>query len=256
MVVRHYFWSVNKNGTVDIAFKWSFQEGTNDSDFINGFIIRWKKHDDTTWKIEYAEPDDRYYILVGVPLVGSSSSYDIEVESYRIVDSSIDPSGVKYSGMDSTLPAQWLNYNINHDVQFEGTITPNSIISGTEASTVVGNANNGKRVYDETINTIRNGNVIPAPTLPLGGTCIDHVKNDDGSVDISFEWQYTEYSNSPINGFGIVVHASNDSNPQILIVRRINLVILIYYVDKKQDHLCLMGIPTKYYTFEYLLQKC
>lgn len=404
-------WDDNQDGTVDIGIGWNFPNPTNSTptiteaiknQFINGFIIQWRPVTNpiSEWRLEYAESDDRYYIIKGVPLLGGSGTnkYDIEVYSYRIVDSSIVTKGVLYSALDTITPSQWLNYDIATDKKFDGQLTPTSLIgstqagtvvseanqaytgtstyrdatspdgvfitnpitasintdgscdlilewtysegtyradgfiiayetgenatvstsspsfqqdkttskfiltgvavdkfhnfriyeyrstntglsvgslfpldsswsniqvatapnytgniNGTDAVTVVGDSSSGKTAYDQTANSIRNSNIIPDPTIASDGTAIDHVGasgsgtlNTDGSVDISFEWIYTESSTSPINGFGIVVYSDS-----INTAHTPNLTTdTVYYVDKTTRAFILNGVPAnKYYTF-------
>lgn len=104
----------------------------------------------------------------------------------------------------------------------------------------------GKDADEETRKSIRNPNPISKPTVSNDGTAIDHVKNKDGSVDISFEWIFVENPESPINGFGVLVYSSDSATPHVPSLT----TDYVQQVDKKSRSFILTGVTAnKYYTF-------
>lgn len=87
---------------------------------------------------------------------------------------------------------------------------------------------------------------VPNPSVLSDGTAIDHTLNTDSTSNISFEWQYTESSTSPIDGFGVVVYSSTSSSPHT----PNSGTDTVYYVDKTCRAFILQGQPANlYYTF-------
>lgn len=59
----------------------------------------------------------------------------------------------------------------------------------------------------------RNGNpILIDPVIVADGTAIDHTLNDDGSIDVSFEWTWAG-DESTIDGFAIYGHSDKDIAP-------------------------------------------
>lgn len=104
----------------------------------------------------------------------------------------------------------------------------------------------GKDVEQETRKSIRNPNPISKPSILQDGSSIDHVKNEDGSVDISFEWMFIENEESPITGFGVLVYSSD--NPAVHTPSLIS--DSMYSVGKNSRSFVMTGVTAnKYYTF-------
>lgn|GEM_PF-3307718 len=104
----------------------------------------------------------------------------------------------------------------------------------------------GKDADEETKKSIRNPSPILPPTIKNDGSAIDHVSNKDSSVDISFEWEFTEDADSPINGFGVTVFSSDVATGHTPSLQTDYVV----QVDKSSRSFVLTGVTAnKYYTF-------
>lgn len=104
----------------------------------------------------------------------------------------------------------------------------------------------GKDAYEQTKNTIRNGNPISAPTISSSGSAVDHTINTDGTANVSFEWAFTEDANSPISGFGVITYSSDSSSSHTPSIISDDVI----YKDKDSRYHILKGVPAnKYYTF-------
>jgi phage minor structural protein len=104
----------------------------------------------------------------------------------------------------------------------------------------------GKDADLETRATIRNPNPVNNPIILTDGSSIDHVENTDGSVDISFEWTFTENVLSPINGFGVLIYSSDDNSIHVPSL----VTDATYKVDKNSRSFQLKGVAAdKFYTF-------
>src|SRR5690606_20443582 len=127
----------------------------------------------------YAPADKRAFFLQGVP---ANKYYTFGIAAYRIVDPDIDAAGIIYSTIAQPTLASEDPYRPSSNVAFQGDIT--GTINGTAASAVSSAVTNFNSRND------RNDTAVTDPTIASDGTAIDHTVNDDGSVDISFEWSW------------------------------------------------------------------
>lgn len=138
--------------------------------------------------------------------------------------------------------AQWTDFGVTTEASMAlvGILGGNSII----------------RIRTENINSISEWVELPiviptpvllSPVLDVSGMAIDHVENNDGSSDISFEWDWFG-DQSTIDGFEIIHRASTSAETYILNTSPSNETINITSADKRA--IILRGVPTQsYYTF-------
>ena len=93
----------------------------------------------------------------------------------------------------------------------------------------------------------RNQAAIWVPSILTGGTAIDHTVQDNGTVDLSFEWVWTA-NNADIDGFVVYVRSSSSSSPYTFGTNPEQEVT--YNVPSFKRAFLLYGVmPTDYYTF-------
>lgn len=86
-----------------------------------------------------------------------------------------------------------------------------------------------------------------APHVPPGGAAIDHVQNDDGSVDLSFEWNWHGVEDE-IDGFEVIVYSSTSATPYT--IGTAPALELVIQMPANRRALFLAGVPSnRYYTF-------
>lgn len=245
---------LNDDGSVNISFEWGYNDHLktdNNKDNIDGFIVYVKTlgiNDKYTFGSSIAKEETytldgtkRAIVLTGVP---SNKYYSFGVQAYRTVDRDISENGILRSKIIQPTRDNENPYQPMSNVAFNGDIT--GTINGVTSSTVINQAQNGQQVYEETEKTLRNGNPINAPSIVTNGTAVEHVINDDGSADISFEWVFTEQESSPINGFGVVIHSSTSSTGHTPNLQSDTVI----HLDKTNRAFILNGVPAnKYYTF-------
>lgn len=86
-------------------------------------------------------------------------------------------------------------------------------------------------------------------TIPLGGTCIDHTVNADGSIDISFEWNGYSSTNQAKNDF-IEIALYSSTSPSTYIIGTAASVEERWLVKTDTAGTYKRGLPAnRYYTF-------
>jgi len=124
------------------------------------------------------------------------------------------------------------------------------ILSGTVGGTPVSIIE--QSAIDFNLRNNRNSTTPTAPTINSDGTAIDHTINTDGSVDISFEWNYTSSSTqnaaNNIDGFYVYVYSSDSSGSYTF--GTTPALESSYPVDSDRRAIVLSGVAAnKYYTF-------
>lgn len=130
--------------------------------------------------------------------------------------------------------------------QLEISAGTGSTIGGQPIDTIA------EAVIDFNARNNRNATTPTAPTINSDGTAIDHTINTDGSVDISFEWNYT-YSDSSgvannIDGFIIYLYSSTSSSAYTF--GTTTALESTYPLNYDQRAIIFSGVAAdKYYTF-------
>jgi hypothetical protein len=91
---------------------------------------------------------------------------------------------------------------------------------------------------------------IPAdPVVESNGTAVDHVLNDDGSCDISFEWDYTGAGDAyNIDGFLLMIKSSSTDETYVFGSSLAKEQVIV--LDANKRAYILTGVPANhYYTF-------
>lgn len=198
---------LNTDSTSTISFEWTW--GGTESD-IDGFVVYVRESSSgTSYNIGdtpaeetlyYAPADKRAFFLQGV---ATDNHYTFGVAAYRIVDPDVDSSGIIYSSIVQPALGAEDPYQPSSSIAFQGDIT--GTINGTAASAVSSAVTNFNSRND------RDGSSITDPVIAADGTAVDHVANDDGSVDITFEWSWGG-TESDIDGFIIHKRVSSSAS--------------------------------------------
>ena len=98
----------------------------------------------------------------------------------------------------------------------------------------------------------RNDRISTVPANPVvkgDGTAVDHIVNTDGSVDISFEWEFNGTGDAyNIDGFTIYVHQGASSSPYTFGTEPEKEQA--FFIPANKRVFILYGVPAdKYYTF-------
>ena len=147
----------------------------------------------------------------------------------------------KFSGVGSTLPAGNVEFNFAGSSSQGGSATNTESVGSLSASEVEATTVNFNSRNDQ------NGDAIVLPTILTNGNAVDHAPNTDGSVDISFEWNWAG-TNTVIDGFIVYVYQSttntaytfgnNASGEQV------------FYVTPEKRAFILYGVAAdRYYKF-------
>lgn len=92
----------------------------------------------------------------------------------------------------------------------------------------------------------RDATPVANPIIPSGGVAIDHTQNDDGSVNISFEWDYED--SSAIDGFLVYLYSTNNNNGYTFGSTIAKEQIFTVKADKRA--IVFYGVPAnQYYSF-------
>ena len=128
----------------------------------------------------------------------------------------------------------------NADVTALNTAADTYAVNGTAAdvvATAVANFNADNDMDGSPINS--------TPVIATDGTAIDHVVNTDGSVDISFQWDWT--GTESIDGFQVFVHVDTASTQYVFGTDPASE--MVYTVPANSRALLLSGkAADKYYT--------
>lgn len=147
----------------------------------------------------------------------------------------------KFSGTNNTLPAGNVEFNFAGSDSKGGSANNTLAVGNQSAETIQNSSINFNKRND------RNGTAIPAIVIPNDQSAIDHTVNTDGSVNLSFEWQWSGQS-VDIDGFIVTVRQGDTaaaytagSSPQDESV---------WYITPEKRAVYLYGVPAnKYYTF-------
>lgn len=227
----------NTDGSVDISFEWIWPPKANDTDpdftaqqiadaeaTIDGFFVYYhikSTHLATDGEYLFDNPSQEYVIQVPanqraiiLPAVSAMKYYAFAVRTYRIVDSDISPSGYKFSALARTSSTTNENpFRPEDHVAFEDinmTILDKNGVP-MRFSKITDTATNFDKRNDRLSAT---DYPIPLPVIDATGLAIDHTRNKDGSVNISFEWSWTPRtggSSTEIDGFIVYQHVSTNN---------------------------------------------
>jgi hypothetical protein len=180
--------AVNTDGSVNLSIEWTYA-GSGDAYDIDGFEVLVRAGSTSaaytfgTSPLEeqvYVVPaDKRALIVYGIP---ANSYYTVGVRAYRMVDQDINVSGVLRSAITKASGSGENPYQPSAAVAFAGNIT--GTISGTPATTIVTNANNGNAAWNGTVQYRSTGTPTNNP-VPAGITV---TQNANGSMNIRLDW--------------------------------------------------------------------
>jgi hypothetical protein len=191
--------TLNTDGSANISFEWIYtvldsseNERKTSAQNIDGFIIYVrssstdaaaytfgaKTYEETTY---YVARDQRVFVLDGVP---ANLYYTFGVSAYRMVDTDIDPTGIKSSDIVKSTLAGENPYRPSATVAFAGDIT--GTVNSMAVATLIERANAGNTVATNfNTNNDNNGTTPTSPGIPSGGAAIDHTINTDGKRESS-----------------------------------------------------------------------
>lgn len=244
--------TISTGGSANISFEWTY-DGSGDAYNIDGFFLYVKSATTSAGVATAIEnvyaitSEKRAAILYGVP---SDHFYSFSIQAYRIVDTDINVNGILKS---STASSSQNPYRPTTNVQFSGDIT--GTIGGVNVNTVVANANAGATVAQNfNANNDRNGTTPTTPVVATNGTAVDYTENQDGSANISFEWEYTT-SPTPtaVNNIdGFIVYVRQSATSEVYTFGGANAATeeTVYYVSSDKRAMVFPGVPSNnYYTF-------
>jgi hypothetical protein len=147
----------------------------------------------------------------------------------------------QFSGIGNTLPAGNVEFNFANSATKGGAAT-NTVNVGTRPATEVALATVNFDARND-----RNGDPVAAPLVANDGQAVDHTANDDGSVNLSFEWVWN-HDTSLIDGFIVYVYQS--ATNEVYTFGQTPGREMAYYVTPEKRATILMGVPAnQYYTF-------
>jgi GH25 family lysozyme M1 (1,4-beta-N-acetylmuramidase) len=174
---------------------------------------------------------------------------EVPVDMKNIIDvntQSGKDAWAKFSGLNNTLPSGAVEFNYAGATTKGGNAT-NTDNVGTQSASTIATA-----VINYNTNNDRKSTTPANPVVLVDGTAVDHVVNFDGSVDISFEWQFntgnltTDAYN--IDGFIVYVFSSDTNTPYSFGTN--NNSEMAYYIPSERRAFILQGVTAnKYYTF-------
>jgi hypothetical protein len=157
-----------------------------------------------------------------------------------VASNAVDAWG-QFTGIGNTLPAGNVEFNFANSTT-KGGAAKNTDNVGTRPATEVALATVNFDARNDRI-----GTPVPAPLVPNDGTSVDHTANDDGSVNISFEWVWNG-DTSLIDGFIVYVYQS--ATGEIYTLGQTPGREMVYYVTPEKRATILMGVPAnQFYTF-------
>ena len=146
----------------------------------------------------------------------------------------------------STAKAQGESYSAGDwarvaDKTSENTSADTTAVNGTAAATIataVGNYNDSNDMNDATV---------VAPTVTHDADAVDHIINDDGSADISFEWNWGG-TEADIDGFQVYIYSSTSSSSYTM--GTTDSAETVYTIPANRRAFIIQGCPAnRYYTF-------
>ena len=165
---------------------------------------------------------------------------------------------VSYANAGNTVATNFNTNNDNNGLTPTSPTLPSSIVAtsikagstytilsvGTTSFTSIGAANN-------TVGTTFTANGVGSGTGTVSGETIDHVLNTDGSVDISFEWTYTNsdlYSDAN-NIDGFIVYVRSSTSASAYTIGTTPAEETTYYLPRERRAFILPGVAAnRYYT--------
>ena len=171
-------------------------------------------------------------LIIGYATAGNTTAGNFNTRNDRNSTTPTTPT------LASTISSSNLNIGSTYKIVFAGSTNWNTA-AGTNGVT-----------YQE--GSVFEAKEVASGTGTVSGETIDHDINDDGSVDISFEWNYT-VSETPsaannIDGFAIYVRSSDNSAPYTIGTTQSEEST--YFLPREKRALILPGVPSnKYYTF-------
>ncbi|TVY09986.1 phage tail spike protein [Paenibacillus cremeus] len=250
---------LNDDGSADIHFNWSYTAynaatPNGDQYDIDGFIVYVRSlgiNENYTFGSNLAsektytyQADKRSAIVTGlVP----NRYYTFGVQAYRHVDPDINSNGILTSNVIKSTAVNQDPYQPSGTVNVNGNLTgTNAQVNGTPvASITTATSNFGNR-------NNRNSTTPTTPTIANDATAISIQTNDDGSVDITFDWNYTNGTGNTnpatIDGFYVYTYSSSSSSAYTIGTSSSLEHVLVVKYDQRS--VTLYGVsPTKYYTF-------
>lgn len=235
--------TINANGTADLSFEWAWAGTEAD---IDGFEVMLYSNPSSSAHVPGSAPqsevvwivpaDKRAMIIRGVL---PTSYYTWAVRAFRVVDPNIDADQRMHSAWVKPALAAENPYRPASNVAFAGDIT--GTISGTSAASVATAVGNFNARND------RNSATVVDPVPPGGGAAIDHTNNANGSVDISFEWDWSG-DEADIDYFQVTVVGR--TNPSAYTIGSGPSAELKYTVPPNTRAFILYGVSaTLYWTF-------
>jgi hypothetical protein len=234
--------TINADGSIDMSFEWTFAgvEAENDgfevllysSTSAAAYTIG---SDPANERVLSIPIDKRAFIERGIP---ADRRYTWAIRTYRVVDPDIDIDQVKHSAWIKSGVSGENPYHPPTQNAASGDIT--TTIDGKPAATVADAVTNFNSRNDRISATPA------APTMLGGGAAVDHVQNDDGSVDVSFEWLFAGVE-ADNDGFEIEVWSSASSSAY---TPGSNALSLVTRVPINRRAFILQGVPANvWYTF-------
>lgn len=234
---------INTDGSASVTFEWSWD---GDEASIDGFIVLFHvsgtntayPFDGSSDEFSVVIPADKRAILQ--PGVAADRYYSFAVKAYRIVDVDIDDDGFIYSPVAKSTHVSELPYQPSANVAFAGDVI--GTIDGVPVADITDVVTNFNDAND------RNGDPIPVPVLSGSGSCVDHTKNNDGSVNISFEWAWPDAANNAtqaeeasIDGFMVSYRIHPTDTAEYLFTNPSEEFVMYVPADKRS--LILPGVP-------------
>ena len=240
----------NTDGSVDISFEWGWTGNNVDIDGWIVYVYQSTTNASYTFgnnasseQCFYVTPEKRAFILYGV---AADRYYKFGIQAYRIVDPNVNAAGVIKSSIIIPSVTEENPYRPSSSVAFLGNVT--GTINGVAASSISNAIQNFNTSNDRKT-------AVPAnPTFTTLADVIDYTENTDGSVDVSFEWLYTAFTNGAsdtldIDGFLVYVYNGGKTAPTAS-VDFATVQKSIYTLDSTKRSLVLTNLSADcYYTF-------
>lgn len=223
--------TTNTNGSCNIRLDWAaYSQGTKQADFI---LLLWTKDGNAPGLADSSillnvSTSASYYVFEGV---NPSDTYSFGIAAGRRTESGIELTAIHAP----TSAPDWRGVT-------GGTPNFTANINGVSANVIQTATSNFNNRND------RNATAIVTPTVLGNGTAIEHSANTDGSVDISFEWNWTG-TNSDIDGWIIYVHTAGTSTPYYVFGTSSAAESLNYTTPEKRAFIMFGVAADKYYTF-------
>lgn len=230
--------TTNSNATANIQLNWNaYTQGARQADFL---LIFWKKAgtapgvNDSSIAVN-VNTSASYYIFEGV---SPSDTYSFGIAAARRTETGLEIGTIV---APSTSP-DWLGVT-------SGTPNFTANINGVAASTIASAVTNFVPGNDTK-------NTTPAtPTFGTSSGILDYTVNNNGTIDVSFEWLFTAYNGSngddkDIDGFVVYLYNNGTTAPTSAVTLNNNTMASLYEVSAAKRSIILTGLlPDTYYTF-------